>query len=111
MPELPALARAGSSTAAPTTAMAECFTYDAIRLENIVISLHRVTTAFKASCDSAPVIVSTLVQPGHARGIALVIAVLNRLGVLLALTIGNRPSRAANDCATYRAGTGVVRND
>lgn len=92
------------------SATAECFIYDAIRLENIVISLHRVTTAFKTSGQGTAIVVGLLIELRHAGGIALVVALLDRLRALFPLTVGDG-TRGATENRTPDRSSARIASD
>src|SRR5689334_14398607 len=103
--------KAGLSTAAPISAMAECFKYEAIRLENIGISLHCVTTAFKTSGQGTTVIAGLLIKLRHLGRVPLVIALLHGFRLLLALRVGNRARGTTQNRSTDGPRTRITRDD
>ncbi len=82
-----------------------------IAAENIVISLHRVTTAFKTSGQSPAVVAGLLLKLRHPGVVALVVALLDLLRLRLALGIGGRAGRATEDRAAHGAAARIVSDD
>src|SRR5690349_17860472 len=98
-------------TTAPISATAECFTYEAIRLESISISLHRVTTAFKTSGQRTAVAAGLLIEFRHPGGVPRVVALLGRLRLRLALALGYRTGGATQNRTTHCARARIASDD